>query len=122
MTLDYMETSEYMAGIDKALEERSEEYLATRTEYGEVKRDLFIHLIPKQQKDTFRRASVDKQLLMLAHETQTLDPDLYNKMTILIQKYITLRERYKGLEMICEVLQSRLTGKQSTMKWQRRND
>jgi len=116
---DYIETIQFMHQCNKDLTERSEEYCKVRTEYGETKSRLMVHLILKQRHEKYQKAAIDKQILFLASETPT---ENYNAISDDVRLYFKLRERYKGLKMIIKAIETKITTKQTEMNFQRSND
>ena len=116
---DYIETVQFMRECNRDLTERSEEYCRVRTEYGEARARLMVHLILKQRHEKYQKAAIDKQILFLASGTPK---DNFDAMSDDVQRYFKLRERYKGLKMIIKAIETKITTKQTEMNYQRNND
>ena len=68
-------------------------------------------LIPFQSEDRYRKASYDKQLMMLMHDV----PESIGS----VEQVIKLKEQYKGLEKMLDESKLRISSLQSLMRYAR---
>ena len=97
----------------------SKRYYEARKKFAQARYNLTLLLIPKQEDKDYRKASFEKQLLMLLGET----PENHKKEVHEYYKdFVTYEQEYKGLEVLVESISSRISSLQSLMKWVREND
>ena len=76
-------------------------------------------LIPYQKEDRYRKASWDKQILMLLADTpENHKVEVYG----IAERYTKSKERYKGIDKMIEMRSSRISAIQSLMKFILRNE
>lgn len=115
--MDFISVEQEIASLSSKLLELSEKYYEVRCEYGRVKKELYIMLVPVQKIPRYQKMAVDKQLLTLIDENEELSEPL----TILYQNYILLEQQYKGLEKLIGAYETKISTLQSLMRWQRDN-
>ena len=95
--LDFVPTQEELRKLTDGLIELSKDYKKARELYGNAKCELDILLTPKQNSADYRKASYEKQLLMLRHDT------MENHRAAIYEhhrNYINQRQIYKGIEKV----------------------
>lgn len=114
--MDYLDTERELREKSEKQRGLCEDYEKIRKDFGVAKYNLFVLLTPKQDEKEYRKASLEKQLLMLRRDTQeNHKKEVYDYF----EKYITLEQEYKGLEKLIDAYASRISSLQSLMRWQR---
>lgn len=117
--MEFVEVQQRLKELSENLQKNSERYYNIRRKFGEAKHNLFILLAPKQEEKDYRKASLDKQLIMLLHDTLEIHkPEVYRYY----KNYIKLEQNYKGLKKIIEATEESIRAIQSLIRWQREND
>lgn len=116
--MDIIATEQELRELAEKQREMCEQYFEARKRFGEAKLNLTVLLVPHQEEKDYRKASFEKQLLMLLADTpENHKPEVYGYY----REYIEQEQRYKGLEKIIEAYASRISSLQSLMKWEKQN-
>lgn len=117
--MDFIQTESELREVADKQRDLCQRYAEEREAYGKAAWAVMLLLVPKQQYDHYRKASFEKQLLMLLAET----PEHHKAEVYGIVKQMQLsRERYKGLEKLIEQRAGRISSIQSLMRYARSND
>jgi len=118
MSLDFVEVQKELSEVSGEQRDLCQTYYDTRKSFGEAKHALFILLTPHQSEAAYRKASIEKQLLMLRADT----PENHKKEVYgYYETYIKYEQNYKGLQRMIDALASRITQIQSLIKWVKEN-
>lgn len=117
--MEFLEVEKRLRELSENLQKNSERYYHIRRKFGEAKHNLFILLAPKQEEKDYRKASLDKQLIMLLHDTpENYKPEVYTYY----KNFLKLEQDYKGLGKIIEATAESIKAIQSLIRWQRESD
>ena len=114
--IDYISTEEELRELAKGQRELAEKYLKIRKEYGEAKWELMLLLAPELKHERYRKASSQKQILMLMSEALEVHKTYIYKVT---ETYTKSIEDYKGLQRLIDANGSRISTLQSLMRYAR---
>ncbi len=117
--MDFIEAESELKEVAERQRILCQKYAQERQNYGQAAWDVMLLLVPNQQHDFYRKASFEKQVLMLLADT----PEHHKEEVYGVVKQMKLcREKYKGLERLIEQAAGRISSLQSLMRYARQND
>ena len=112
--MDFIQSEKELRALAASHARLARRYAAERNAYGEASWEVMVLLVPHQGEEHYRKASHEKQVLMLMADCPAAEEPV-KRMTL-------ARERYKGLERMLEHRASRISALQSLMRYARSND
>jgi aminopeptidase N len=117
--MDFVATERELREVSEHQRELCRQYAIHRQEFGRASWEVMVLLVPNQRHDHFRKASYEKQILMLLADT----PENHKEEVYGLVKQMKLsREKYKGLERLIEQAAGRISSVQSLLRFARSND
>ena len=117
--MDFMGTERKLSKVSADLRKLTRRYAELRNQYGTANYNLHILLIPCQKEDRYRKASFDKQLIMLMADTpENHKTEVYKY----VEDFIKCREQYKGYDKMIEERRDEISWTQSMLRYAREND
>ena len=114
--MDFIEVEQRLRELSENLQKNSKRYCNVRMRFGRAKHNLYILLAPKQNEHDYRKAALEKQLIMLLAETpENHKPEVQGYY----KNYVRLEQQYKGLEKIIEATAESIRAIQSLIRWER---
>ncbi len=117
--MDFIETREDLQKLSKILHDNAWKYSKVRHEYGQMKWKVTILLAAKQDDEVYRKASLQKQTLLLLHQCPE---DRKEEVHGYVRKMIELEQDYKALKLLVEATRTQISQLQSLMNFVERNE
>lgn len=116
--MDFIVVEKELRELANKQRELSGKYAKIRHDYGVARHNLFLLLVAKQKEKDYKKASLDKQIIMLLSETLEC-----NKIEVYkyAEDYTKLEQDYKGLDKLIEAYASRISSIQSLLRYEREN-
>ena len=112
--MDFVSAEKELRKLSADQQRLCHKYALERNTYAEAMWEVMVLLTPHQEEEAYRKASHEKQVLMLMADCEEA-ADAVRDMTL-------ARERYKGLEKMIEAKGARISSLQSLMRYAREHD
>ena len=117
--IDYISTEEELRKLAEAQRKLAYKYAKIRNDFGQARWEVMLLLTPHLAEDKYRKASAEKQILMLLSDTlENHKAEVYG----ICETYTKALQQYKGLERILDANSSRISAIQSLLRYAREND